>query len=328
MKGLDISFSKPSAQWWRDRKAEGYEIAVQDVWTGGFASNDGIKAVAETNLRNARLAGFRVAAYANASPPDWWPLATQLHHIELNMGAEWPHVKDIVIDVEIPGITKARVMELADGLEAAGKTVEVLYSAHWFWVGHMGNSQDIAWRRFFIWPADYDGDPAIGWPRPFGPWPLAEVIGKQYAGTTDIEGQKVDLNTFKDSWMAPALPPEPPEPTPAPPDEEDIMGKIADSMKATGLEIERQMAAATKGAKGDKGATGATGATGPAGPQGPPGPAGSGTAQRTHTVVGGDTLGAIAGKYGTTWQVLYEANKAVIGSNPNLIQPGMVLVIP
>ncbi|KKL70536.1 hypothetical protein LCGC14_1885510, partial [marine sediment metagenome] len=31
---------------------------------------------------------------------------------------------------------------------------------------------------------------------------------------------------------------------------------------------------------------------------------------------------------GVTWQQIYAANKAVIGADPNLIQPGMVLVIP
>ena len=55
MKGLDISFSEPSAQWWQDRRAEGYEAMVQNLWTGGFASNEGIKAVAANNLRRARL---------------------------------------------------------------------------------------------------------------------------------------------------------------------------------------------------------------------------------------------------------------------------------
>jgi len=319
VKGLDISFSKPSAQWWRDRKAEGFGVAVQDVWTGGFASNDGIKAVAETNLRNARLAGFRVAAYANASPPDWWPLATQLQHIEMNMGAEWAHVKDVVIDVEIPGITKARVMELADGLEAAGKVADVLYTGRWFWTGHMGNTKDIAWRRFRLWSAHYDWNPDIDFgDNPYGPWTLAEVIGEQYQGSTNVAGGTIDLNTFMDSWMAPAAPPAPPLSP-----EEDLMGKIADSMHATGLEIERQMDAATRGVKGDKGDRGATGATGATGPAGP-----GGTVQRTHTVVSGDTLGGIAAKFGTTWQTLYAANKAVIGADPDLIQPGMVLVIP
>ena len=28
------------------------------------------------------------------------------------------------------------------------------------------------------------------------------------------------------------------------------------------------------------------------------------------------------------WMVIYEANKAVIGDNPNIVRPGMVLNIP
>ncbi len=50
----------------------------------------------------------------------------------------------------------------------------------------------------------------------------------------------------------------------------------------------------------------------------------------SYTVKKGDTLSGIARRLmGTTsWQTLYEANKATIGSNPNLIQIGMVLTIP
>ena len=47
----------------------------------------------------------------------------------------------------------------------------------------------------------------------------------------------------------------------------------------------------------------------------------------TYTVKKGDTLISIAAKYNTTWQKIYEKNKDVIGSNPNLIYPGQVLVI-
>lgn len=52
---------------------------------------------------------------------------------------------------------------------------------------------------------------------------------------------------------------------------------------------------------------------------------------RTYTVKKGDTLWALAKKYygsGSKWSTIYEANKAVIGSNPNLIYPGQVFVIP
>lgn len=47
----------------------------------------------------------------------------------------------------------------------------------------------------------------------------------------------------------------------------------------------------------------------------------------TYTVKAGDNLSKIAKKYNTTWQKIYEDNKAIIGSNPNLIKPGQKLII-
>ncbi len=54
-------------------------------------------------------------------------------------------------------------------------------------------------------------------------------------------------------------------------------------------------------------------------------------AVKKHVVVSGDTLSGIAKKYyddAGKYLKIYEANKAVIGDNPDLIQPGMELVIP
>jgi nucleoid-associated protein YgaU len=47
-------------------------------------------------------------------------------------------------------------------------------------------------------------------------------------------------------------------------------------------------------------------------------------------VKAGDTLSAIAKKYygDTDFQAIYEANKELIGADPNDIKVGMVLVIP
>ncbi|MEJ8668717.1 transglycosylase family protein [Streptomyces sp. MS1.AVA.1] len=44
-----------------------------------------------------------------------------------------------------------------------------------------------------------------------------------------------------------------------------------------------------------------------------------------YTVREGDTLSGIADRHGTTWRQLHEANKAVIGADPNLIVPGQRL---
>lgn len=49
----------------------------------------------------------------------------------------------------------------------------------------------------------------------------------------------------------------------------------------------------------------------------------------TYTVKSGDSLGKIAKSLGLSgWQELYNLNKGVIGSNPNLIKPGQVLQVP
>lgn len=51
-------------------------------------------------------------------------------------------------------------------------------------------------------------------------------------------------------------------------------------------------------------------------------------APRTYTVKSGDSLSGIAAHYGLSWQALYNANKAHIGPNPNMIHVGLVLTIP
>jgi len=58
---------------------------------------------------------------------------------------------------------------------------------------------------------------------------------------------------------------------------------------------------------------------------------GGGKGGDKYTVVSGDSLSLISGrKYGDVllWPVIYDANKPVIGGNPNLIKPGQNLTIP
>lgn len=54
------------------------------------------------------------------------------------------------------------------------------------------------------------------------------------------------------------------------------------------------------------------------------------TGPQTYTVKKGDCLSTIAKKLtgSSNWRPIYEQNKNVIGSNPNLIKPGQVLTIP
>lgn len=55
------------------------------------------------------------------------------------------------------------------------------------------------------------------------------------------------------------------------------------------------------------------------------------TATTTYTVKKGDSLWKIATQFyskGSEWRKIYNANRAVVGANPNLIHPGQKLVIP
>ncbi len=54
-------------------------------------------------------------------------------------------------------------------------------------------------------------------------------------------------------------------------------------------------------------------------------------AEDHYTVVKGDSLSRIAkALYGdaSKWHQIYDANKATVGNNPDLIKPGQVLIIP
>lgn len=52
-----------------------------------------------------------------------------------------------------------------------------------------------------------------------------------------------------------------------------------------------------------------------------------GTSRGDYTVRAGDTLSGIAAWHGTTWQRLHEANRSVIGGDPDMIVPGQRLEI-
>ena len=53
--------------------------------------------------------------------------------------------------------------------------------------------------------------------------------------------------------------------------------------------------------------------------------------ERTYTVRPGDSLSKIAQALlgdAKKWRILYDANREVVGKNPDLIKPGQVLKIP
>jgi len=55
---------------------------------------------------------------------------------------------------------------------------------------------------------------------------------------------------------------------------------------------------------------------------------GGGGGEETYTVKSGDSLSKIGQHHGVAWREIYEANKDVIGDNPDKIFPGQKLRIP
>ncbi len=53
-----------------------------------------------------------------------------------------------------------------------------------------------------------------------------------------------------------------------------------------------------------------------------------GAGGQTYTVKSGDSLSAIGQRHGVAWRDIHEANRDVIGDNPDLIKPGQKLRIP
>lgn len=55
------------------------------------------------------------------------------------------------------------------------------------------------------------------------------------------------------------------------------------------------------------------------------------TLSTQHTVIAGESLSKIAAHYygdAAKWEIIYEANKALIGANPDLLKAGQVLKVP
>jgi hypothetical protein len=197
IKALDVSFSPISPGWAAARKAEGWEVFIQCVWTGGYANNAHVSRVAARNLKVAREAGMITAGYLNTNP--WFPAETSLREARTNAGAEWSHLEVVFNDVEIAGVTEQQIKDHCLAIEGAGKRTAI-YSARWFW-SSIGDPKWPWLRAYDIWAADYDGDPFLGTTALFGPWSVTDVIGKQYRGSTDIGGVQVDLNVFAEGFF-------------------------------------------------------------------------------------------------------------------------------
>ncbi len=104
-------------------------------------------------------------------------------------------------DVASPELSPAQRVEFlrqcCAELDAQGLSYGI-YTAHWWWPENMANSTVFAYLP--LWNSWYDDDPDTDG-LPYGGWTDSAV--EQYAGTTMVGGQSVDLDydkTLEDSW--------------------------------------------------------------------------------------------------------------------------------
>lgn len=200
------------------------ELLVQCMWDGGH-----IPRVAIRNFQEAIQLQMMVAAYVNpyrivhhrsyrrrlADPEG------VIGQVKQALGEIWDRLIFVAVDVERlidppPGVSKdprhltlEAAVEMVDKIHRLGK-IPVLYTARWFWVGHLKDPQlsehpeAKALQGCLAWLAQYDGKPSLSSLRAdFGPgW---KVFGKQFLGSTDAEGGTVDFNVFRVGMLNLAL---------------------------------------------------------------------------------------------------------------------------
>ncbi len=295
---LDLSFAVGDAAWWQRRAAEGARFAYFDAFTGGPRTSLPLRTALAANPPAARASGLSTGLYTNVAP--WHGDGSEaIVGASFNAGDEFDTSLNpvLVIDCEIGydqsagWLREGLIQEAINAGRRAGFRVAV-YTAAW-WVNWMAiHYGHVPYFDAPIIYARYDGVAEIGDPGFFTHGQL--VVGKQYSNA-HLDGLAVDHNVLDpDFFLATG--------------EEDLLSSTEyDQLDARLKSVEAAIAQLQS----------------PPPPPPPPPP------RRTYTVQAGDTLSGIAQELGVApWQRLYDANRGLIGGDPNRIYPGMVLQVP
>lgn len=197
MKAIDISMHQrhPGEGWWRRVFADGWELAIVGSWHGLSANSD-----AERNLLEAKAAGCLIATYVALNAGSG---RTAVRNGKRACGRAWDDLVFVAIDCETDGITAPIISEAIDEVKRNGLR-PIIYTANWWWNGHFGNPRNF--RHMPLWSAGYDLDPTLSLSPAYGGWTDAELVGKQYDGSTEnrhpmLHRVEVDKNTFNRNFV-------------------------------------------------------------------------------------------------------------------------------
>ena len=199
---VDSSFdllTREEAQ--RLKQDAGVELYIQCLWTGTVRPVHRLQ-----SLENARMEGLAVAGYASLT----WSGVGEYHMKEAMAGVPLDlqqALNFVAVDVELPGITIAQIKQARVYLLNAGMQKVPVYTSYNAWTTLVGprNSSELAQAGVLLWNAFWDGQPDVDFAGlPFGGWSEERVVGEQWSGGTNVEGQFVDRNTFARAWLFPA----------------------------------------------------------------------------------------------------------------------------
>ena len=169
----------------------GIELVIIGSWHGDAHS---VNPHCKEDLRLARAAGRYTATYTVLDSPQGTTAAGAVQKARQVCGDEWEHLSFVAVDCEVDGIT---IPEIATALAEVERMAQrpIIYTAHWWWVGHFGNPDNF--KDVPLWNAYYDQDPDFDFARlPYGGWTIDDVVGEQYTGTTTFAGVEMDRNSF------------------------------------------------------------------------------------------------------------------------------------
>lgn len=327
MNGIDVSRWQGIIDWDKVKKSVDFAIIKASGGDAGLYPDGQFV----RNRDEARRVGIPHGFYHFAGAGD--PIAEAQFFVSVIGGLQKGEL--VVLDWEVPHLdqvnwclaflkkveelTKVKPLIYMSASRATGLNWQpVVDNNNGLWVASWGNNDD-----------QPDAEPAVG------QWPFWAMWQYSSVGKVDGVAGRVDLDKFngdatqfaKYGAGSDTKPVEPPKPTPKPEQGTydiytvqpgDYLSTIAPKYQITWQQLYEMNRSVISDPnriypgmqlRVPKGGTGITG-------------------NRSYTVQPGDSLSAIAGKHGVTWQDIYRVNRAVIGADPNKIYPGQELIIP
>ncbi len=183
------------------RSDYGCGLAIIGAWHG-IEGYD----FAEISMATARAARLLTATYIALSPSRSGREAIDAGRAFC--GNEWGSLRFVAIDVEVPGVTFAHIVDAIKAVVEYGQT-PILYSAAWFWSANLSDvlvtsiAAAVGVSRLYAWDADYDGKTDLDYENVWGGLLAADVVGDQYTNTTSVDpAVDVDFSVFSDAWLA------------------------------------------------------------------------------------------------------------------------------